>query len=152
MNMSQTPSPLLSAFIGVTLVAAATVGLSAAHHASPQAAQPTATIATVEDAKPFLGSWTTTFDSPQGAVTFDIDINVDSGDPGATVKNALIGESTVTDVTKAGTALILRYEVNVQGTQVSVDISLVPEGENLKANFSFMGGQFAASSLATRKK
>ena len=138
--------------IGVILVALAAAGVSAAHPAAPQATAATPTIATVEDAKPFLGNWTTTFESPQGAVTFDIEIHVDSGDPGATVQNALIGESTVTDVTKAGTSLILRYVVDVQGTQVSVDISLVPDGENLKANFSFMGGQFAASSIATRKK
>jgi hypothetical protein len=145
-NIVQNARPFLPLSIGIMLVAAASVGLTA------QATPPTPTVATVEDAKPFLGNWTTTFDSPQGPATFDIDINVDSGDPGATVKNALIGESTVTDVTKAGNSLILRYEVNVQGTQVSVDISLVPDGENLKANFSFMGGQFAASSLATRKK
>ena len=145
-------STLLSASIGVILVAAATAELGAVHHASAPATQPTSTIATVEDAKPFLGNWTTTFDSPQGPATFDIEVHLDSGDPGATVKNAIIGESTVGDVTTAGAALILRYVVDVQGTQVSVDISLTRDGENLKADFSFMGGQFAASSIATRKK
>ena len=151
-NMAQPASRFWSLSIGVILVATATAALSAANQASTQTEKPTPTIATVEDAKPFLGNWTTTFDSPQGAVTFDIDINIDSGDPGATVKNAIIGESTVTDVTKTGNSLILRYVVDVQGTQVSVEISLVPDGDTLKANFSFMGGQFAASSIATRKK
>jgi hypothetical protein len=152
MSRSACGSRFLPVCLGVILVAAATAGLSAAHQTSGQTTQATSPIATPEDAKPFLGSWTTTFDSPQGPVTFDIEVNLDSGDPGATVKNALIGESTVTDVTKSGTSLILRYVVDVQGTQVSVDISLAPDGENLKANFSFLGGQFAASSVATRKK
>ena len=151
--MAHKPSVLrfLSVSIGIILVVAS-AELSAAHRASRQPTQPAPTIATVADAKPFLGNWTTTFDSPQGPATFDIEINVDSGDPGATVKNALIGESTVTDVTKAGTSLVLRYVVDVQGTQVPVEISLAPDGENLKADFSFLGGQFAASSIATRKK
>ena len=113
-------------------------------------AQPT--IATAEDAKPFLGQWTTTFDSPQGPVTFDIEVHLDTGDPGATVSNSLIGSAEVTDVTKAGTSLVLRYVAEVQGTEVSVSISLAREGEALKADFSFMDGQYAASSVATRKK
>jgi hypothetical protein len=142
----------LSVFTGVVLVAAATAGVSAAPVASPQAPQAAPTIATAEDAKPFLGAWTTTFDSPQGPVTFDIEVHMDTGDPGATVKNDLIGESPVTDVTKNGSALVLRFIVDVQGMQIPVVISLVPDGDKLKADFSFLDGQFAASSVATRKK
>ena len=63
-----------------------------------------------------------------------------------------IGEAQVTDVTKAGAALVLRYVAEVQGTQVPVSISLVPDGETLKADFVFMGGEYAASSVAKRKK
>jgi hypothetical protein len=40
----------------------------------------------------------------------------------------------------------------VQGTQVPASISLAPNGETLKADFSFMDGQYAASSVVTRKK
>ena len=138
--------------LAALLIATGAVGSSASLQASNPENQAAATIATVADAKPFLGSWTTTFESPQGPATFDIEVHLDSGDPGATVSNAIIGESTVTDVTKSGTSLILRYVVDVQGTQVSVVISLVPDGEQLKASFSFMDGQFAASSIATRKK
>jgi hypothetical protein len=116
------------------------------------ATQSQPTIATVEDAKPFLGRWTTTFDSPQGAVTFDIEVHLDTGDPGATVSNSLIGDAEVNDVTKSGAALVLRYVADVQGTQVPVSISLAAQGETLKADFSFMDGQYAASSVATRKK
>jgi hypothetical protein len=141
---------LLSAWLGAIVVAAA--ASSSAQPASGPATQAAPTLATVEDAKPFLGNWTTTFESPQGPATFDIEVHLDSGDPGATVSNAIIGQSTVTDVTKAGTSLVLRYVVDVQGTQVPVAISLVPDGETLKANFSFLDGQFTASSVATRKK
>lgn len=143
---------LSSVCVGALLVVGAAAGSSSAQQSSGQVTPAAPAIATVADAKPFLGKWTTTFDSPQGAVTFDIEVHLDSGDPGATVSNAIIGESTVTDVTKSDTSLILKYVVDVQGTQVSVAISLVPDGENLKANFSFMDGQFATSSTATRKK
>ena len=142
----------LSVCLGAILVAGATAESSSAHQGAEQSAQTAPTIATVEDAKPFLGSWTTTFDSPQGPATFDIEVHLDSGDPGATVSNAIIGQSTVTDVTKAGTSLVLRYVVDVQGTQVPVVISLVRDDETLKASFSFLDGQFTASSVATRKK
>ena len=150
MSRGQSGRRMAVAYSRVIVVAAAAASLNAAQ----ASAQPTQapTVATVEDAKPFLGNWTTTFDSPQGPATFDIEIHVDSGDPGATVSNAMIGASKVTDVTKSGTSLILKYVVDVQGTQVPVVISLAPDGQNLKADFSFLDGQFAASSVATRKK
>jgi hypothetical protein len=141
----------MHAVVAVFLAAlTSTAGTIAAHQ--PTAAAVQAAIATAEDAKPFLGRWTTTFDSPQGAVTFDIEIHLDTGDPGATVSNSLIGDAEVSDVTKAGASLVLRYVAEVQGTQVPVSIALVPDGETLKADFSFMDGQYAASSVATRKK
>jgi hypothetical protein len=72
-----------------TIIAALTiVGTSHTLRASPTAesqAQPA--YATAEDAKPFLGKWTTTFDSPQGSITFDVEVqfdvevHMDSGDP-----------------------------------------------------------------------
>ena len=143
---------LVRASVATFLVALATVGPSAVHECDAATVQTQPTVATAQDAKPFLGLWTTTFDSPQGAITFDIEIHLDTGDPGATVSNSLIGEAEVSDVTKAGATLVLKYVADVQGTQVSVSISLVPEGETLKADFSFMDGQYAASSVATRKK
>jgi hypothetical protein len=152
MARNSTGQWLLTVSMIAILLMGAMAGSSSALQASGQAAQTAPAIATVEDAKPFLGSWTTTFDSPQGPATFDIEVHLDSGDPGATVSNAIIGESTVTDVTKAGAALVLRYVVDVQGTQVTVAISLVRDGETLKASFSFLDGQFTASSVATRRK
>jgi hypothetical protein len=140
---------LVRAYLATLFIALATVGPGAVHGTAAQA-QPT--IATAEDAKPFLGRWTTTFDSPQGAVTFDIDIHLDTGDPGASVSNSIIGDAEVSDVTKAGDALVLRYVAEVQGTQVPVSISLLAQGHTLKADFSFLGGEYAASSVATRKK
>lgn len=137
---------------GVFLSILAAAGSSFAQQASAAAATAAPAVATVEDTKPFLGLWTTTFDSPQGAITFDIEIHLDTGEPGATVSNSLIGEAAVTDVTKAGDSLVLRYVADVQGNQVPVSISLLRDGETLKANFSFLDGQYATSSVATRKK
>jgi hypothetical protein len=142
----------LCVLTGVVLVAAASAGVSAAHEASLQAAQAAPTIATAADAKPFLGTWTTTFDTPQGAATFDIEVHMDTGDPGATVRNDLIGEAAVTDVTKSGSGLVLKFVVDVQGMQIPVVLTLVPDGDKLKADFSFLDGQFAVSSIASRKK
>lgn len=142
----------MGAILGALFAAVTIAGSGSALQAAVGAATAQPTIATAEDAKPFLGRWTTTFESPQGAVTFDIDLHMDTGDPGATVSNSLIGDAEVTDVTKAGASLVLRYVAEVQGTQVPVSISLLPDGETLKAEFSFMDGQYAASSVATRKK
>ena len=142
----------VSAYAGAFLAALTIAGSSSIAQAVARTVPDQPTIATAEDTKPFLGRWTTTFDSPQGAVTFDIEVHMDTGDPGATVSNSLIGDAEVTDVTKAGASLVLRYVAEVQGTVVPVSISLVPDGETLKADFSFMDGQYAASSVATRKK
>jgi hypothetical protein len=141
---------LVRALMAGVFAALAIVVPVGAHSLAVAAPQPA--IATADDAKPFLGRWTTTFDSPQGAVTFDIEVHLDTGDPGATVSNSLIGDAEVSDVTKAGPSLVLRYVAEVQGTQVPVSISLTADGETLKADFSFMDGQYAASSVATRKK
>jgi hypothetical protein len=150
-TMTPPSSRCLLRLCGAVLAILATATSICAQQAStPAAAAPT--IASVEDAKPFLGLWTTTFDSPQGSITFDIDVNLDAGDPGATVSNSLIGDAAVSDVTKAGDSLVLKYVAEVQGTQVPVAISLLRDGETLKANFSFMDGQYTASSVATRKK
>ena len=143
---------LVRALAAVVLAALTTAGPIAAEQPAAPAAQAQPTIATAADAKPFLGRWTTTFDSPQGPATFDIEIHLDTGDPGATVSNSIIGDAAVTDITKSGASLVLRYVVDVQGTQVPVSISLLPDGETLKADFSFLDGQYAASSVATRKK
>jgi hypothetical protein len=140
------------AYVGTFLAALTIAGSSVVLQATAGTFHAQPAIATADDAKPFLGKWTTTFDSPQGAVTFDIEVHLDTGDPGATVSNSLIGDADVTDVTKAGESLVLRYIAEVQGTQVPVSISLQPAGETLKAEFSFMDGQYAASSVATRKK
>ena len=142
----------MGALAGALITASGIAASSSVLLASPLTVQEPPTIATPADAKPFLGLWTTTFDSPQGAVTFDIEVHLDTGDAGATVSNSLIGEAQVTDVTKAGAALVLRYVAEVQGTQVPVSITLVPEGDTLKADFVFMGGEYAASSVAKRKK
>jgi hypothetical protein len=138
--------------VAFSLAVLATAAPSVVRSSSAYVAQAQPTIATPADAKPFLGLWTTTFDSPQGPITFDIEVHLDTGDPGATVSNSLIGEAEVNDVTKSGDALVLKYVAEVQGTQVPVTISLVPSGETLKADFVFIGGEYAASSVATRKK
>jgi hypothetical protein len=142
----------VNVYLGAFCAALAIVGWSSSQPVSAHAAPAQPSLATAEDAKPFLGRWTTTFDSPQGSITFDIEVHLDTGDPGATVSNSLIGDAEVKDVTKAGASLVLRYVAEVQGTQVPVSISLLPDGETLKTDFSFMDGQYAVSSVATRKK
>jgi hypothetical protein len=65
-----------------------------------QAPAPVAVPATPESAKPFLGDWTATLDAPQGPAAFSIGIKIEAGTVVATVSNEMLGQSSVSNITR----------------------------------------------------
>jgi hypothetical protein len=132
----------LMVIVAALLVAALPLRLSA------QASQLAASEATA-----FLGVWELGLDSPQGAVTVEVTLKDQGGKVAASVSMAPIVPEplNVTDVTKEGTNLVLKYTLDFQGQAIPAKVSLVPDGAGYKASFDFAEGQFVMDGTAKKK-
>ena len=57
----------------------------------------------------------------------------------ATLNNDFLGESMVTDITKVGDDLTLKWEGDMQGQIIPLTLTLTPDGDGLKAMLDFAG-------------
>ena len=101
------------------------------------------------EAKAFLGDWNVALEADFGAFEMGLKIQDQGGKVAASVGSPEQGMSNVTDITRSGEGLVLRYEMDYQGqlVPVSVTLTLGPDGESFTASFDF-GGQFSASGTA----
>ena len=93
----------------------------------------------VSEADGFMGGWTLNFDSPQGPFAMNLDVADVSGKVAATVTNDFMGESQITDISKAGDNLSLKWDADVQGQTMPLTVVLTPDGDGLKASLDFAG-------------
>ena len=105
------------------------------------------------DAAAFLGAWTLGLDTPQGPLSMELTIKDEGGKVGAsiTAEPMVPGTAKITDISKAGTNLVLKYMLEVQGMQIPTVITLTPDGDKWKANFDFASGQFQVDGTAVKK-
>lgn len=104
----------------------------------------------VSEAQAFLGNWTVSIDSDFGPIEMDLALADQGGKVAANVGSADLGSVEVTNVTRDGEKLVLAWDAEAQGQVFDAMLSLVPDGENLNADFEAAGGQFFASGVATR--
>jgi len=93
----------------------------------------------VSEAEAFMGGWTLNFDSPQGPFAMNLDVADVSGKVTATVANDFMGESQITDISRAGDNLSLKWDADVQGQTMPLTVVLMPDGDGLKASLDFAG-------------
>lgn len=93
----------------------------------------------VSEASAFIGMWTLSLESDQGPFDYSMDIKDVDGKVGATLSNDFLGESMVTDITKDGDDLNLKWEADLQGQVVPLTLTLTPDGDQLKAMMDFAG-------------
>jgi len=105
----------------------------------------------VADAAAFIGSWTVTLDTPQGAMPMDINVKDADGKVAGEIGSDMMGLVAVTDITKSGENLVFRYSLDMQGNQVPIQITLIPDGANMKFALDAAGGQFYLEGPATKK-
>ena len=104
------------------------------------------------DAKPFLGGWTLGMESPQGAVTFDLTIKDQGGKVAGQITSQMAPEAQViTDVTKSGESLVLKYSLDFQGTPIPAKITTDARREKMNVSIDFADGQFTVDATATKK-
>ena len=107
----------------------------------------------VADAGAFMGGWTLGLDTPQGALSMELILKDAGGkvDASISAEPMLPGVTKITDVTKDGTKLVLKYVLDVQGMSIPAVITLIPEGDKWKAHFDFADGQFQTEGTAAKK-
>ena len=93
----------------------------------------------VSEAEAFMGMWSVSLESPQGPFDYALDLTDVASKVGATLNNDFLGEATVTDITKSGDDLNLKWEGDMQGQVVPLTLTLTPDGDGLKASLDFAG-------------
>ena len=125
----------------VALAIALSAGLGAVQQLSPS------------DAGAFMGSWSLMLDSPQGSFEQTMVLKDDGGKVVAELSNQMQPEvQKVTDVSKKGDDLILKFAGNFQGNPFDAAITLTPDGtDKCKVTFDINGGQFTMNGTGTKK-
>ena len=81
------------------------------------------------DAGAFMGSWALTLDSPQGAFEQSMVLKDEGGKVVAEMSSQMQPDvQKVTDVSKKGDDLILKFAGNFQGNPFDATITLTPDG------------------------
>ena len=108
---------------------------------------------TVADLGMFTGEWTLTLDSPQGAFEQSVVFKDEDGKAIAEMSNQMQPETQkVTDITKSGTDVVLKFSGNFQGNPFDAAITLTPDGtDKCKVTFDVNGGQFTMNGTGTKK-
>ena len=105
------------------------------------------------EAGAFMGSWSLMLDSPQGAFEQSMVLKDEGGKVIAELSNQMQPEvQKVTDVSKKGNDLVLKFAGNFQGNPFDAEITLVPDGtDKAKVTFDINGGQFTMSGTGVKK-
>lgn len=108
---------------------------------------------TVTDLGSFAGEWTLTLDTPQGAFEQSLIFKDEDGKAVAEMSNQMQPETQkVTDISKNGTDIVLKFSGNFQGNPFDAAITLTPDGtDKCKVSFDVNGGQFTMSGTGTKK-
>jgi hypothetical protein len=105
------------------------------------------------DAGAFMGSWSLTLDSPQGPFEQSMVLKDEGGKVVAELSNQMQPDvQKVTDVSKNGADLVLKFAGNFQGNPFDAVITLTPDGaDKAKVTFDVNGGQFTMSGTGAKK-
>lgn len=105
------------------------------------------------DAGAFMGSWTLALDTPQGSFEQSMVLKDEGGKVVAELSNQMAPETQkVTDVSKKGDDLILKFAGNFQGNPFDAVITLTPDGtDKCKVSFDVNSGMFTMSGTGTKK-
>jgi hypothetical protein len=113
-------------------------------------AQAPAALPTSEVAK-FMGAWLITLESPQGPFAMTLTVSDNAGNAAAELTSDIMPAQKVTDISKSGDDLVLKYQGDFQGQAFAAKITLTPADDKLGVNFDVMDGQFMMTGVGTKK-
>ena len=105
----------------------------------------------VADAAKFLGNWAVNMDTPQGAFTMNLNLTDKAGKVAGEISADQLPTQEITDITKAGENLVLKYASDFQGQAFNVKITMSVDGAKGKVTFDAADGQFVMDGAATKK-
>ena len=105
----------------------------------------------VADAAKFLGTWAVNMDTPQGAFTMNLNLTDKGGKVAGEVSADQLPTQEITDITKAGEDLVMKYASDFQGQAFNVKITMSVDGAKGKVTFDAADGQFVMDGAATKK-
>lgn len=113
----------------------------------------TAQVLTATDAGAFMGTWILTLDSPQGPFEQNVVLKDEDGKVVAELSSQLQPDvQKVTDISKAGADLVMKFAGNFQGNPFDAAITMTPDGtDKAKVTFDVNGGQFTMSGTGIKK-
>jgi len=105
------------------------------------------------DAGAFMGAWTLSLDTPQGNFEQSLALKDEGGKVIGEISNQMQPDvQKVTDVSKKGDDLILKYAGNFQGNPFDAVLTLTPDGtDKIKVTFDVNSGMFTMSGTGTKK-
>jgi hypothetical protein len=103
------------------------------------------------DAAKFMGAWVLTLESPQGPFALTMTLTDVEGKVACELTSDMMPAQKVSDITKAGDDLVLKYQGDFQGQAFAAKITLTPVEDKLGVNFDVMDGQFMMSGVGTKK-
>ena len=107
---------------------------------------------TAAEGKAFLGAWTLGLETPQGPLTLNLTLKDEEGKVTGLITADLFPDPMkVSDISKDGTSLVLKYSLDVQGQSIPAKTVLIPDGDKWKASFDFADGQFVVDGTAAKK-
>ena len=108
---------------------------------------------TPADAGAFMGSWTLALDTPQGNFEQSLILKDEAGKVVGEMSSQMAPDvQKVTDVTKKGSDLVLKFAGNFQGNPFDAEITMTPDGtDKCKVTFDVNGGQFTMSGTGVKK-
>lgn len=105
------------------------------------------------EAGAFMGAWTLSLDSPQGVFEQSLVLKDEDGKVVGEMSSQMAPDvQKVTDVTKNGNDLVLKFAGNFQGNPFDAVITLAPTGsDKCTVTFDINGGQFTMSGTGAKK-
>jgi hypothetical protein len=120
--------------------------------AAAAADAPAPAAATPDEAKAFLGDWVIAVQAPDGPANIALSLTTADGKVVGKISSSSQAETVITDITRDGASLLLRYTFDYQGMSIPTNLWLTPDADKVNADFSFADGQFEMPGVGTRKK
>jgi hypothetical protein len=119
---------------------------------APLVASAQSTLASA-DAASFLGTWTITVDSPQGAFEQTVTLKDAAGKVAGEISSQMQpGTQAIDDISKSGSDLVLKFQGDFQGMAFSAKITMTPDGsDKAGVTFDVMDGQFVMQGTGVKK-
>ena len=104
----------------------------------------------VADASKFMGTWAIDMNTPQGAFTMNLSLTDKAGKVAGEISADVLPTQEITDISKSGEDLVLKYASEVQGQAFNVKITMSVQGAKGKVTFDAADGQFVMEGDANK--